>query len=77
MVGVFPEEPVMETSTEMDRMAANRVPPNKVPTDDRAKVKANNAAVDAGNRVSLDPMRTTDRYRLVMPYADRLRTGAD
>lgn len=67
----------MDTSTEMDRKAANRVPPNKVPADERATVAAVNAAADARNRISFDPMRTTDRYRLVMPYADRLRPIVD
>ena len=28
-------------------------------------------ARESGSRISLDPMRSTDRYRLVMPYDTR------
>ena len=34
------------------------------------RTAARSAAAD--QRLSIDPMRTTDRYRLVMPYSNRV-----
>ena len=33
---------------------------------------AKREALDATERLSVDPMRATDRYRLVMPYAEQV-----
>ena len=43
--------------------------------DDRAVAVADPAAArprnrDGDDRISVDPLRATDRYRLVMPYAE-------
>lgn len=62
----------MQTSTETDREAANRVPAGPARDECRSHAMPNSAkppGVDCGARVSFDPMRPTDRYRLVMPYS--------
>lgn len=45
------------------------------PADARAKAVgiASGAALDAADCSSPDPLRCTDRYRLVMPFTERLR----
>ncbi|MBX3465171.1 MAG: hypothetical protein KF830_18545 [Planctomycetes bacterium] len=54
-------------------VGTNPAPPREpaVAVADPADAPLRSSTSERG-RVSVDPMRTTDRYRLVMPYAEAL-----
>jgi hypothetical protein len=70
----------MDTSAELAPEAGpDPMPPHRRqravqggPAPSSAAAPAAGRRVDRDPRISLDPLRTTDRYRLVMPYAQRL-----
>jgi hypothetical protein len=66
----------MESSIEVDGQAGTRPTSRPVVADEQLKTRALVSRAGASlsrhdePRVSFDPMRATDRYRLVMPYSE-------